>query len=195
MPEGYFSRKMCAIYFLTVGALGIVVVLLFEDVFGYFASAVGSASTSAFLMGRAALWSVAVDRFWGASMANQMFGFGAGSADHLAVEASRGRLQNMHSDLVKHVIDYGWVGSALIFSSFGYMLGGTRFGAALLLYIALVWLTDNTAIYLFFMVLVAFLVRTGIRNSASERGYEGKPDKQLVSADTTIFALPEGRGG
>ena len=94
------------------------------------------------------------DRSW----LQSALGSGPGAATLVARFVSNGELKEVHNDWLKLVFDYGFVGSALITIFMALIFSSSRTAPAIAMTSAVIMMTDNVTIYLFYQIPVAFIV-------------------------------------
>ena len=89
-----------------------------------------------------------------AAPANWLIGFGAGGADAVTEQAVPD-LKNPHNDWLKILFDYGVCGWVVMHAVFFMILARHRLGLMIYLYTAMLMMTDNIFIYMFYYPFVA----------------------------------------
>ena len=143
--------------FVAAVVLACVTALFSTRIFGELGSLAGGVNSNAVSLGRysfaEALWA-----HWSqGGMAHWLFGFGPGSAD--AWLAHKDILANPHNDWLKILFDYGAFGLVLLHGVLAVLFPATRLGNKLYLYAAILMITDNTLIYLFYFAVVFLISR------------------------------------
>ena len=154
-----FVRRQLARTIAFAGVFVLSVVALFSaQIFEIVAVALKIENTSAnsISLGRYELAVMLWDTLMGRSLPTWLFGAGPGSAD--AFVTAKSSITNPHNDWLKILYDYGAVG----FFAFHAILYRTffehRFGLLLYLYSAVVMMTDNILIYMFYHPFVLLML-------------------------------------
>jgi hypothetical protein len=157
-------------------ALGIVVALsiisLFStQIFEYIAETLKISNTSAnsISLGRYEMAKMLWGELRGNSLTQWLVGSGPGSADALLVERTSNVLtSNPHNDWLKILFDYGAFGFVVLHAVIFRVLCEHRLGVMLYLYGAVLMLTDNVFIYMFYHPFVLLMVSAARREPSRE---------------------------
>lgn len=87
-----------------------------------------------------------------------LFGSGAGSADTITVQVTAGGVPLTHNDWLKILVDYGSIGSIVLTIGLAAIFATSALAAGLGLATAVLMMTDNVMIYLFYQIPVALMI-------------------------------------
>lgn len=111
-----------------------------------------------FMVGRykisSAIHQVMSDR----SLLMTLFGSGAGSADTMTIQVTAGGVPLTHNDWLKIIVDYGLAGSVLFTLGLAAIFSTSALAAGLGIATAVLMMTDNVMIYLFYQIPVAMMI-------------------------------------
>ena len=157
-----FKERMRSVAFLAVFALSLVA-LFSAQIFEYAAMSLNIQNTSAnsISLGRyevaVRIWSELIYR----SASEWLIGSGPGSVD--AYVTAKSELNNPHNDWLKIAYDYGAIGFLVVHAILYRVFNEHRLGLMLYIYTAIVMMTDNIFIYLFYHPFVVLMISAGRR--------------------------------
>jgi hypothetical protein len=110
------------------------------------------------MLGRYAISSELIRKMNASSTVQTLFGSGAGAANAAATAVTDGTLTLPHNDWLKIRYDYGIVGSIALTVFLACMYSSSAVGASLMLTIAVMMITDNVFVYLYYQFVLALLL-------------------------------------
>jgi O-Antigen ligase len=116
-------------------------------------------------------------------MVESLIGYGAGNANELATELTKGSLVLPHNDWLKILYDYGILGSILITFFIALVFSSSTTAAAVALTNAIIMTTDNVTIYLYYQFPIALMVAYSITQKFNASGTTDVREAKLVEAD------------
>jgi hypothetical protein len=138
------------------------------------------------MLGRHAISSEMLRVVAGRPLAETLIGFGPGSADVLASLVSEGTLTQPHNDWLRIVYGYGIFGSIVITVFLALAFSGSTTAVALAITNAIMMITDNILIYLYYQFPVVLMIAySAVRQT---RGREPM-DRLTPQAAQSILAL------
>lgn len=111
-----------------------------------------------FFAGRHMISTAIYEQMSARPMLMALFGSGAGSADTLTLEVTGGRTPLTHNDWLKIMFDYGSVGSVVFTAGLAAIFSTSALAMGLGLATAVLMMTDNVMIYLFYQVPMALMI-------------------------------------
>ncbi len=151
-------------------ALGFVIVfslmaLLSEQIFAFYAEEVATSRMSAneVSLGRwqhaTLLWDHIASHGW----SHTVMGFGPGAADDL-VNSNDDSFDNPHNDWLKLFFDYGIIGFISAHAILFILFSRNSLGLMIYIYTAILMMTDNVLIYIFYFVYIFLIIRIGLKD-------------------------------
>jgi hypothetical protein len=92
------------------------------------------------------------------SWLQSMIGSGPGSASMVVTFVSGGTIKEAHNDWLKVIFDYGILGSSLMTIFMALIFSSSRTGSAIALASAVIMMTDNVLIYVYYQFPIALMV-------------------------------------
>ena len=153
----------------TVVGLSIVAIFsvyIFEDVAN--SLKLEDSSADAISLGRYDIALRLWDRLHGGSLLNWVIGLGPGAADLVSEDYA---MLNPHNDWLKIMFDYGIFGSAVVHAVLFLNLTRHRLGLMIYIYTAVLMITDNVFIYMFYYPFVVLIMSTQREDRLTTEGF------------------------
>lgn len=152
-PKARFIILLLA--FATLNALSVYLVWIVETVFR---AAHITVPIEEFMAGRYKISSAIYHEMSARPILMALFGSGAGSADTITVQVTAGGVPLTHNDWLKILVDYGSIGSIVLTIGLAAIFSTSALAAGLGLATAVLMMTDNVMIYLFYQIPVALMI-------------------------------------
>lgn len=108
-----------------------------------------------------------------------LFGQGPGSANWVLTMVMQNALHNVHNDYLKLVFDYGWFGFGVYLYCYYKLFSRSLLGLALGINSMILYVTDNTLIYVTYQMFAMFAAVSLHRWPATRRVAQGSPALNL----------------
>lgn len=150
--------------------LASLLALFMQDIFSLAADILNMEDMSAdsVSLGRAKFAQALWNELANAGAGQRLLGFGPGAADRFLLVMGHG--DNPHNDWLKILFDYGLVGFVVMHGVLYLIFSSSRWGRIFYVYTAILMITDNVLIYMFYYAFVFFLLHAGEVRSATGRG-------------------------
>lgn len=152
LAASFWCRLLAAFLFLVVGLNVNAIALWFLDAFHI------GGSIDAYMLGRytynATLGHVIDSQSW----LQQLLGNGPGAAERALSSELGGKPVQPHNDFLRVRVDYGWIGLVALLAATAALFDRGALGAKLFLFQLILFLTDNTLIYVFHFVVLSVLL-------------------------------------
>jgi hypothetical protein len=152
-PKARFFLLLLA--FAAINAVSVYLVWIAETAFR---AAHITVPIEEFFAGRYMISNAIYDEMSARSILTSLFGSGAGSADTVTLEITAGRTPLTHNDWLKIMFDYGVIGSVVFTVGFAAIFSTSALAMGLGLATAVLMMTDNVLIYLFYQIPVALMI-------------------------------------
>lgn len=168
---GQTSRLARFIYLAMFVAITAAVALSADKLFEFVATNFfPEQSANQLSFGRFNMLNWSMQYFQAGPILNQLFGYGPGRINELFFQVWRPGFEHAHNDYMKILFDYGWVGFSLILFAFIALFSRNVPTMAAGYATMLIFMTDNTLIYVTFMIPLAYCCLTVQSSRSSPSG-------------------------
>lgn len=161
--QGYFTAKRVRqALALAIACTGLLTTLYFTVIVSNVASYLDlREDLNIITQGRYVLQMEAWSSLKSGDWSSVLFGRGSGVANDLSLIWSQSRVDHMHSEYMKWLIDFGIVGTLLIIAAFSWFFARHQGSLTIWVYLAVLFLTENIFVYSGFMAAIMIAAMAG----------------------------------